>query len=274
MLYHRAGYLEHALRDILNILDLSFSAETTSERRGPLQRLDPRVKLAGWALLVLAASASRKLSVIVSVLALGLTLAVIGRVPGRPLRRLWLGAVAFAGAVVLPANFLTPGAELARVPLLDWTVTRQGVMSASYVIARVLANTTISAVLIFTTPWSHLLKAMRSLGAPTVAVVLIGMTYRYIFLLAQTAADMLQSRRSRMVGPLAPAEFRRIAIGSAGVLLSKSFDLAGEVHLAMQARGYRGEVKVLEEFSMRRWDWIGLAMASAVGALALWWGLR
>jgi cobalt ECF transporter T component CbiQ len=274
MIYHRAGYLEHALRDILNILDLSFSAELTSERRGPLQRLDPRVKLAGWALLVLAASASRRLSVIVSVLAFGLTLAVVGRVPGRPLRRLWLGAAAFAGAVVLPAIFLTPGTELARVPLVDWPVTRQGVMSASYVIARVLANTTISAVLIFTTPWSHLLKAMRSLGAPTVAVVLIGMTYRYIFLLAQTAADMLQSRRSRMVGPLDPAEFRRIAIGSAGVLLSKSFDLAGEVHLAMQARGYRGEVKVLEEFSMRRWDWMALAMASALGALALWWGMR
>ena len=63
-----------------------------------------------------------------------------------------------------------------------------------------------------------------------------------------------------------------MAISSAGVLLSKSYRLSGEVYLAMQSRGFRGEVYVLDDFHMRGRDWMALAAFTALAAAAVWAG--
>ncbi len=98
------------------------------------------------------------------------------------------------------------------------------------------------------------------------------MTYRYIFLLLQTARDMFEAREVRLVGVLPPSDSRRLAAASAGVLLGKSLQLIGDVHLAMQARGFRGEVHLLEDPKMRLFDWLPLAAFAGVAFAALWWG--
>jgi cobalt/nickel transport system permease protein len=55
------------------------------------------------------------------------------------------------------------------------------------------------------------------------------------------------------------------------VLLERSLQLAADVHLAMIARGYRGEVRLLDDFRTRVWDWIALAGLLAVAAIAIGW---
>ena len=55
-------------------------------------------------------------------------------------------------------------------------------------------------------------------------------------------------------------------------LLSKSFQLSGEVYLAMQSRGFRGEVYVLDEFEMKQRDWAAFALVLATAAAAVWAG--
>ena len=127
-------------------------------------------------------------------------------------------------------------------------------------------------LLILCTPWTHVLKALRVLRVPVVFVVILGMTFRYIFLLLQTARDMFESRQSRMVGELESADRRRLAAASVGVLLSKTLRLSGDVYMAMQSRGFRGEVYTLDEFAMRGRDWAALAGFLATAALAFWLG--
>ena len=103
-------------------------------------------------------------------------------------------------------------------------------------------------------------------------VTILGMTYRYLFLVLQSAHDMFESRRSRMIGELTGRERRRVAASSAGVLMSKTFDLSNEVYLAMQSRGYRGEVAVLDEFQIGGFDWVMLAAFAMVSTAAFWLG--
>jgi len=107
---------------------------------------------------------------------------------------------------------------------------------------------------------------------PVVLVVILGMTYRYIFLLLQIAHEMFEARRSRLVGKLDGAQSRRVAAASVGVLLGKSLHLGNEVYLAMQSRGFRGEVYTLDEFQMCARDWLALAGFSTIAALAFWLG--
>ena len=55
-------------------------------------------------------------------------------------------------------------------------------------------------LLVLTTPWNTLLKALSVLRVPDGFILILGMTYRYIYLLLTTLDDMLLSRKSRVVG--------------------------------------------------------------------------
>ncbi len=101
---------------------------------------------------------------------------------------------------------------------------------------------------------------------------MLAMTYRYVFLLVDTAAQMFQARRSRTVGTLPAAEQRHMASRTAGVLLSKSMALSNDVYLSMQSRGFRGEVQILSEFCMTSWDYIGLLAFLAAAGVSVWMG--
>jgi cobalt/nickel transport system permease protein len=137
-------------------------------------------------------------------------------------------------------------------------------------VLRVETTATLAAVLVFTTPWTHVLKALRVFHVPVVFVVVLGMTYRYILLLLETSHEMFESRRSRSAGPLSGADRRRLATASAGVLLGKTLYLSGEVYLAMRSRGFAGEVHVLDDFRMRPRDWGALAAFAGAAALTVW----
>jgi energy-coupling factor transporter transmembrane protein EcfT len=116
------------------------------------------------------------------------------------------------------------------------------------------------------------LKALRAFRLPQEAVMMLAMTHRYIFLLVETAGQMFESRLSRTVGHVKGAAGRRITARSAGVLLSKSIELSSEVYLAMQSRGFRGEIRILSDFHMRSWDYLGLAAFLVTGSLSAWIG--
>ncbi len=51
-----------------------------------------------------------------------------------------------------------------------------------------------------TTPWADILKSLRALRVPQVFVLVLSMTYRYIFLFLHTANGILLARKSRIVG--------------------------------------------------------------------------
>jgi cobalt ECF transporter T component CbiQ len=258
---------------LFHAMERAVSAEAGAAGGGWMQRLDPRVKLAGILSLIAAVAVSHRADVIAALLAVGVALAIASRVPLSTLiSSVWLAAVGFSCALAVPAIFLTPGRAVATLPLLGWPITAQGLTSASYLVLRVAAAATFGFLLVFTTRWSHLLKALRAFKLPVVFVVVLGMTYRYILLLLEAAHDMFLARRSRTVGRLAGVERRRLVTQSAGVLLAKSLHLSSEVFLAMQARGFRGEVYLLDDFAMTRADWLALASFAAVSAVAVWAG--
>ncbi|MEJ2009088.1 MAG: cobalt ECF transporter T component CbiQ [Acidobacteriota bacterium] len=269
----RNGFLERTTASFVDAMEHAFYAEQTARADGLLQRLDARVKLVGILALIVSAAAVHRLAVIGGLFAIAVVLAALSRVSFNVLlKRVWIAVLLFTGVIALPAPFITPGQVVAQVPWLGWTVTSQGLTSAGYLVLRVETAATLCVLLVLTTPWNHVLKALRVLRVPAVLVTILGMTYRYLFLVLQSAHDMFESRRSRMVGELTGSERRRVAASSAGVLMSKTFDLSSEVYLAMQSRGYRGDVSLLDEFQVRRFDWIMLAGFALISAAAFWLG--
>jgi cobalt/nickel transport system permease protein len=181
----------------------------------------------------------------------------------------WAPVLLFTGMIALPAVFLTSG-----TPVWTWgriEISAQGIRSAAFLITRAETAATLSALLVLSTPWAWVLKSLRIFRFPMVLVAALGMAYRYIFVILQSALDMFESRRSRTVGELTPRESRMMAASAVGVLLSKSFQLSGEVHLAMQSRGFAGEVHLLQDFraSAADWGWLAGFVILALGGLWL-----
>jgi len=267
------GVVERSLASFVAALEHAFYAEELANKRGLLQSLDPRIKIAAILPLIVIAALSRRLRVIAVLFAIAVAVAILSNVPpGTLAKRVWLGVLGFTGLISLPALFLTPGLAICTLPLLDWTITAQGLRAAMYLIMRAETAATFSVLLVLCTPWSELLKALRVLRLPIVLVVILGMTYRYIFLLLRNAHDMFTSRKSRMVGRLEGREQRRAATASAGVLMSKTLQLSGDVYQAMRSRGFQGEVYLLDEFQTGWYDWIMLVLFITAAAVALWFG--
>ena len=267
------GVVERSLASFVDALEHAFHAEELAEKNGFLQRIDPRIKIVAILPLIVIAALARRLWVIAVLFAVAIVVALLSRVPLATLtKRVWLGVLAFTGFISFPALFLVPGRVVYALPLLGWTVTAQGLRAAIYLIMRAETAATFSVLLVLCTPWTKLLKALRVLQLPVVLVVILGMTYRYIFLLLRNAHDMFTSRKSRMVGRLDGPEQRRAATACAGVLMSKTLQLSADVYLAMRSRGFQGEVYVLDEFRTGWLDWAVLALFVAAAALAFWFG--
>jgi energy-coupling factor transporter transmembrane protein EcfT len=119
---------------------------------------------------------------------------------------------------------------------------------------RVTTSISLATLLILTTPWNDVLKALGVLHLPDVIVLILAMTYRYIHLLLHEANDMFMARKSRLLRRLSRADENRLLGATGGVLLSKSLQLSGEVYLAMQSRGYHHYPRTLDTFHWRWWD--------------------
>ena len=265
----RKGFVEGTIASLLEASRHVAGAESGAAARGFLQSVDPRIKVAGLFALVVSAAISRSLPAIGLLFGLALLLALFSAVSlWRVARMVWMPVLFFTGLIALPAVFMTPGNAAGQFGPL--TITSQGLRSACFLIAHAETASTFTALVALTTPWPWVMKALRSLGCPVVLVVILGMTFRYIFVILQTAAEMLESRKSRTVGKLDRGEERRLISSTAGVLMSKSMQMSGDVHMAMQSRGYRGEVRVLDDFRMRALDWCWLAAFLAAAVAAGW----
>jgi cobalt/nickel transport system permease protein len=261
----KGGFIENTLEGLHFALERAMYAESNASRAGVLQRLDPRVKVAGFFAMVVSVALVTKLWLIAGILVLAVGLALVSTIPiGVLATRTWLGAFIFSGAIALPALFLTPGTPLHGLP-----ITVQGVRTASFLVMRAETAATLMLVLAYTTPWTHILKSLRIFRVPVVFVVILGMTCRYILLMLETAHEMFESRKSRTVNRMTPAENRRLAIASSGVLLHKTLHMSNEVYLAMQSRGFRGEVYILDDFAMHARDWFALAAFATVAAVSV-----
>lgn len=271
----RRGFIERSIADITAMLEKAIFSEELARKDGLLQDLDPRVKVITFLALLLAVNLSQGLLIIVALYFLTLLLAWRSRIPlGFFIKRVWLFMPFFTGLVALPAlfNIVTPGEPIVtlwQTERFHLAITMQGLRTATFLVLRVGVSVSLAILSVLTTPWATLLKALRVLRLPQVFILILGMAYRYAFLLLHTASSMLLARQSRTVGRLSGGENRRWIAASAGTLLAKSYHLSQGVYLAMLSRGFQGEAQTLDTFRLKTSDWLWGATFLALALLAV-----
>jgi cobalt ECF transporter T component CbiQ len=268
----RSSFVEKTLVDINNTLEQSLFAEQNARKQGLLQGLDPRLKIVALLLLVLAVNLSHNILIILVLYFLALWLAFFSKISlAFFIKRVWLLIPFFTGIVALPALFITPGSIVVHLPL-GLVITNTGVTTAAFLLLRVGTSVSFAVLLILTTPWNSVLKALGVLRVPDVIILILGMTYRYVHLLLHITNDMFLSRKSRLLRRMNGSEERHLVAATSGALLNKSLQVSSEVFLAMQSRGFRNYPRTMDTFKMRWMDWLSGGVVFITIGLAIWLG--
>lgn len=261
----RRGFLDATLAGVARVRREALLGEDAAQRPGLLQGLDARVKLGGALTLIVAVALARSVVVLGAVALLVPVLAAASRVEvGRFARRVWLVVPLFTGLVALPAttSLVTPGDAVVGLghPFgHELAITAQGLEGAALIVLRVGASVSIATLLALTTPWPSLLAGMRALRVPRAFVLVAGMAYRYLFVLLGVVEDLYVARKARGAGVrargVAVARAGRASVAAAAAtLFARAYGMADEVHLAMLARGWRGDARTLAPGALRRAD--------------------
>ncbi len=197
--------------------------------------------------------------------------AAAGRLPpGFLLRRLLIEVPFLLFAVFLP--FVGRGE---RLEVIGLSLSREGLWAAWNILAKATLGAAASVILASTTRVPDILKGFARLRFPRVLTAMMGFMVRYLDVVIGDLGRMRVAQQSRAYQPRWFGQAR--ALGAlAGTLFVRSYERGERVYLAMQARGYRGEMPELEAAAAPAGQWLTAAavVALAAAVAALGWVLR
>jgi cobalt ECF transporter T component CbiQ len=165
----------------------------------------------------------------------------------------------FGFLVVFPSacNVVTPGEMILPIIHLSHPyefliyhipeeigLTRQGLDCVIMLSLRMMNSLAISLLVIYTTPFHRIIKALQVFRVPQALLLVITLSYKYIFIFVKTVESMYLARKSWLVGMARDDEARIWVAGRIAHMFRKSMSRYEEVFRAMVARGYAEEVKL------------------------------
>ena len=247
------------------------------QNSNPLHAADPRAKLLAALLLILFISLAPvgAFGAYVAFFALVMAGALAARVDPILLVKRSMVALPFALAAVTLV-FTVPGPVLARLPLTGWPISEPGLIRFTSILFKSLVSVQVAALLLASTHFTEMVWALGALRAPGVLVAIISFMYRYLFVLAEEAQRLARARdaRSAELAGVRPRGrsliFRARTAGRLlGSLFVRSFARSERVYMAMLARGYRGEIRLLSPSPLNRRDLLVLGLPALLGGLIL-----
>jgi cobalt/nickel transport system permease protein len=247
-----------------SFLDLDY-LDSLAYRDSPIHRLDPRIKLITTLLFIVCVVSFGKheLSALLPFAIYPVALLLLAKLPpGYILRKILLVAPFALGIGVF--NPLFDRATLLHIGSLEIS---GGWISFASLMLRFVLTVSAALILVACTGFDSLCLALARLGVPSVFVVQLLLLYRYLFVLTDEAVRLARARSQRSFGRRG-MELPVIASLLAQLLL-RTLDRAQRVYLAMQCRGFDGELRLLRPLRIGTTD-----VAFLVGCTTALLGLR
>ncbi len=156
--------------------------------------------------------------------------------------------------VLVPQLFLKKGEflDLNILRGIHISLSTSALVKVASLMIRSYLSLGFAVVITAVTRFEDLLEAMRSYGLPRTLTEILGLMWRYLFILIEEAERMSQARTSRSAVPAnldvrAGASFgwrAQVTGGMAGALLLRTLERSERIYQAMQARGYDGELRL------------------------------
>jgi cobalt/nickel transport system permease protein len=279
-------FIEKGLHHLADVIKTGYIQWESASSNDFLQNLDARVKVLFLLFYVVIVSLKRDLASQALIEALVFLLAAISRLNLIALyKRVLFWGFLFGFLIALPSafNVITPGEIL--LPLLQlsknysfWIyqmpneigITKQGVYGVLMLTSRVMNSLALSLLVSYTTPFPEIIRALRVLKVPDSFLIIVTLSYKYIFIFAKTVEDMHLAKKSRMARQVSNAEARRWIAGRFAFLFKKTRLRCEEIFKAMVGRGFSDNIRLHGFRKLNLLDWCAGIVLCLLGALLLW----
>lgn len=213
--------------------------ERASEQSSPLHLLDARAKILVtliFLILVLSLPLSDLTGLILFLIYPIITCSMAGISYGMVFKR-----SLFVLPFIIFIGLFNPILDTQVVFSIGGVGITSGWISFISILLRGLVSVQAVFLLILTTGFSNLCRAMQRLGIPNLLATQLLFVYRYIFVLLQEALNMDRARSARSFGRKTYSlKMWGVFIGQ---LLLRTIERSERIHKAMLSRGFTGEIR-------------------------------
>lgn len=270
------SFIDKGIEQLSGLIKESYIQWETANKKGLFQKLDARVKVLFLLVFIIIVSLKREILPEAAIFLMVFCFALLSNLNLKAFyRKVFLLGFLFGFLIALPSslNIITRGEvmlpliRLAR-PLDFWIYhipqeigfTREGIHVVALITLRIINSLSLSFLIVYSTPFPEILRALKSLKLPDVFLMIMALSYKYIFLFAGILEDIHLAKKGRLVG-IRPAQERGWVAGRMVFLFRKTQIRCEEVFKAMLSRGFAGDVVLYTVKPLRKRDyWAGLAM--------------
>lgn len=174
------------------------------------------------------------------------------------------------GEIVIPIAHLSKPYSIWMYTIPETIgITDQGIKGVMMLTLRVMNSLALSFLIIYTTPFTEIMKALKSLKVPDAFLMIMTLCYKYIFIFAQTLEDVHLAKKSKTV-EINAGETRNWIAGRIAFLFRKTRIRCEETFDGMLARGFCGDVTLYACRKMRRKDMAVGSGLLIIGVLFIW----
>jgi cobalt ECF transporter T component CbiQ len=282
----KISFIEKGINHLAGVIKKGYAQVELSSQNGFFQKIDARVKILFLFFLIIIVSVKRDLLSEICIWGFVFLLSLLSRLNVVALykRILFLGLI-FGFLIALPSafNFITRGEMIIPIVKLSrsytfWIyhlpaeigITKEGIEGVLTLTMRVINSLSLSFLILYTTPFSEILRALKVLRVPDTFLIIITLCYKYIFLFAKTVEDMHLAKKSRTVREVKNHEAREWITERMAFIFRRTQLRCEEVYGAMIGRGFSDQLKLYGFRKMRLTDWCWGFSLFSVGVYLLW----
>jgi len=282
----KTSFLEKGIHHLADIIKTGYVQGETAALDNFFQKIDARIKVLFLLAFVIIVSLKKD---ILSEFLIGIFVALLVIISRLNLfsfyrRVLFLGFI-FGFLISLPSacNVITRGEIILPIlqlskPYSFWIyripaeigITREGMYGVAMLTLRVTNSLALSFFVLYTTTFPDIVKALKILRIADGFLMIITLSYKYIFIFARTVEDMHLAKKSRLAGQVSNAEARRWIAGRIAFIFKKTQLRCEEIFKAMLGRGFSEHVRIYGVGKLQPRDWAVSVVFSLIGILFLW----
>jgi cobalt ECF transporter T component CbiQ len=279
------SFIDKGITRLGRVIKTGYVQWEFTSKDGFFQRIDPRIKVLFLVFFIVVVSLKRAITPEVMIFVFIFILATVSRLNLLFFySRVFLLGLIFGFLIAFPSafNIITKGEII--LPLIQlskpydfWIyhipetigITKEGMSGVIMLTLRVVNSVSLSLLVLYTTSFPEIIKALKVFKVPDVILMIITLTYKYIFIFARTIEDMHLAKKSRMVA-VTDVEARKWVAGRIAFMFRKTQQRYEDVFKAMRGRGFSDTIKLYSFKKMNTRDWATGFVLLFVGIIFLW----
>ncbi len=231
----------------------TYSFERYNDLVSPIHRLDPRIKILSFFILIVAIVLTPPTEYIKFALYLSVitVMVFVSKIPLSFILKRSLVVIPFVLVVAVFAPFISSNNVSGSVNLVGPATETYGLIVFWNVFIKSWLSVLTVILLSCSTKFPMMLKGLTRLRIPSILIMLLSFLYRFAFVFSDEISGTIRGYRARSFGKKHSLKVLGNALGS---LFVRSYERGERIYQAMVSRGFDGELRTVEKLSLGSLD--------------------